>query len=161
MHRAAAFGHADDIVALVKVHAPLALRTIKASWPPIFCAVQFGNVSTFNELRKHHADLLIMRDVREWTLLHIAVNAKQLEIVQLLIGLGADPHAQSLSTEFLVPEDIKGLSVTPGDIARLRGPLVLSTYINALRAKGHDIELLVDEMNNVQEIFWPALDKLD
>jgi ankyrin repeat protein len=135
--------------------------TIKASWPPIFCAVQFGNVSTFNELRKHHSDLLTMRDVREWTLLHVAVNAKQLEIIQLLISLGADPHARSLTTEFLVPDDIKGLSVTPGDIARLRGPLVLSTYTNALRANGHDLEVVVDEMDNSDDIFWPALDKID
>jgi ankyrin repeat protein len=161
MHRAAAFGHSGDIVALVNLHAPLDLMTIKASWPPIFCAVQFGNVSTFNELRKHHSDLLTMRDVREWTLLHVAVNAKQLEIIQLLISLGADPHARSLTTEFLVPDDIKGLSVTPGDIARLRGPLVLSTYTNALRANGHDLEVVADEIDNSDDIFWSALDKLE
>jgi hypothetical protein len=161
MHRAAAYGHADDIVALAKLHALLSLRTIKASWLPIFCAVQFGNISTFNELRKHYPDFLIMRDVRKWTLLHVAVNAKRLEIIQLLISLGADPHAQSLSTEFLVPEDIKGLSVTPGDIAQLRGPPVLSTYIDALRANGHDLEVVADEMDNAEEIFWPASDKAD
>jgi ankyrin repeat protein len=160
MHRAAAFGHADDVIALMKLRAPLALRTIKVSWPPIFCAVQFGNISTFNELRKHHPDLLVMRDVRKWTLLHVAVNAKRLEIIQLLISLGADPHAQSLATEFIVPEDIRGLSVTPGDIARLRGSLVLFTYISALKANGHDLEVVADEMNNVGEIFWPASDNV-
>jgi hypothetical protein len=123
--------------------------------------VQFGNLSTINELRKHHPDFLIMRDVRKWTLLHVAVNAKRLEVIQLLISLGADPHAQSLSAEFLVPDDIKGLSVTPGDIAWLRGPLVLSTYTNALRANGYDLEVVADEMDNSDDIFWPALDKLD
>jgi ankyrin repeat protein len=158
MHRAAAFGCADDIVALVKLNAPLTLRTIKTSWAPIFCAVQFGNISTFNELRKHHPDLLILRDVRKWTLLHVAVNAERLEIIKLLISLGADPHSQTLSTEFLVPDDIKGLSVTPGDIARLRDPLVFSTYIDSLRENGHDLEVVTDEIYNAEDIFWPALD---
>lgn len=161
MHRAAAFGLSGDIVALVNLHAPLDLRTIKMSWMPIFCAVQSGNMSTFNELRKHHPNFLILRDVRKWTLLHVAVNAKRLEVIQLLISLDADLYVQSLSTEFLVPDDIKGLSVTPGDIAQLRGPLVLSTYTNALRANGHDLEVVADEMDNSDDIFWPALDTLD
>ena len=76
MHRATAYGNADDIKSLIKKHASLDLRTIKLSWTPIFVVVQFGNVSTFNMLRKYCPDFLFITDVRKWTLLHVAVNAK-------------------------------------------------------------------------------------
>jgi ankyrin repeat protein len=161
MHRAAAFGRAHHIKALMKLHATLIIRTTKVSWTPIFCAVQYGNVATFNELRKHHHDLLVMKDVRQWTLLHVAVNAKRLEIMELLISLGADPHARTFPAEFFVPEDIKGLSVTPGDIAGFRGPVVFSAYVNALRTNGYEIEAVTDEMDDIEDLFWPALDELD
>ena len=157
MHGAGAFGCANDISSLVKVHASLKIQTIKLSWTPIFCAVQFGNISTFNELRKHQPNLLEMRDLRGWTLLHVAINAKHLEIMQILISLDADPHAQSYPTEFFVPEDLKSISVTPGDIARLRGPLVFSAYIAALKAAGHDFEVIKDDAEECEDLFWPAL----
>jgi len=51
-HRAAAFGTASDIILLSRLQAPLMLQTFKLSWPPIFCAVQFGNVETFQELKR-------------------------------------------------------------------------------------------------------------
>lgn len=161
MHRAAVFGHTDDIKALVNLNTPIDLRTYKTCWTPIFCAAQYGNMATFNELRKYHPDLLAMRDIRHWALLHVAVNAKRLEIMELLISLGADPHAQTFSTEFFVPEDIKSFSVTAGDIARLRGLLVLSAYINALRVSGQEVDAVKDEIDDVEDLFWPALDEID
>jgi ankyrin repeat protein len=102
--------------------------------------VNFGNISTFNELRKHHLDFLTLKDVRLWSLLHVAVNAKRVEMIRLLIHLGANPHAQSLPGQFLVPEELKGLAVTPGDVAQLRGPEVFLAYTEALRAAGPALE---------------------
>lgn len=160
IHRAAAYGHAEDIKLLLKLRADPKLQTIKVSWMPIFCAVQFGNISTFNELRKVHDDFLALRDIRNWTLLHLAVNAKRLEMMELLINLGADPHARTLATEFLVPDDLKAQSFTPGDIANLRGEDILSRYVGALRRCGYDLEIAKDIINNDLDIFWPSVEEV-
>jgi ankyrin repeat protein len=113
-------------------------------------------MSTFNELRKHHTDFFTLKDVRHWSLLHVAMNAKRIEMMRLLVHLGADPHARSLPKQFLVPEELKGLAVTPGDIARLRGPDVFSAYTEALRAAGHQVDVVKDEADGDEDLFWPA-----
>jgi len=158
MHAAAAYGNSNDIVSLLKAGATLNLYTKRPFWMPIFYAVQFGNISTFTELRKYHPGFAIMRDVRQWTLLHIALNAKRIQMAELLISLGADPHTTSLPTDFGVPEDLKGLAVTPGDIARLRGPDVFSAYTEALRTAGHEFNVVNDEGDDTEDLFWPALE---
>jgi ankyrin repeat protein len=159
LHRAAAYGNPGDITLLERLNANPMLQTIKLSWMPIFCAVQFGNISTFKELKKHHSNFLTLRDIRHWTLLHLAVNAKRLELMALLIELGADPHARSLAVNYLVPDDLKGLSVTPGDIAYLRGAEVLSVFVDTLRRNGHELEVVRDPIENVAEVFWPTTGK--
>ncbi|KAH7306146.1 ankyrin repeat-containing domain protein [Rhexocercosporidium sp. MPI-PUGE-AT-0058] len=160
MHRAAAYGRADDIKLLLKLNASAAIQTVKVCWTPIFCAVHFGNISTFDELRRLHANFLTLRDVRRWSLLHVAVNAKQGGMIEHLIGLGADPHARSLATQFLVPVALKGRSATPGDIALLRGREVVNRYVGALVKCGHDAHLSRDTPESETEIFWPAEEKL-
>ena len=157
VHRAAAYGTADDIATLKRMHASISLRTQCLLWTPIFCAVQFGNVATFLELANCQPSIWTARDVRGWTLLHVAVNAKHAEIVRLLIQGGADPHVQSAATKFFVPEDLKGLSVTPGDIARRRGSDDFFAYINALKETGYKFELVENEINDLPDVFWPAL----
>jgi ankyrin repeat protein len=161
MHRAAAFGNAEDIRNLISLHAPFTLRTKNLSWAPIFVAAQFGNMSTFNELKKHYPDLLSLADVRQWTLLHIAVNAKHIELIQLLVSMGADPHACSRATKFLVPDDLMEVSVKPGDIATLRGNEVFGTYVESLSAKGYTFEVTGNGFEEQNEIFWPSLEKIE
>jgi len=106
-HRAAFYGKAEDVLALQRLNTSFTLLTSNLMWPPVFCAVRFGNVSTFHELRKSCQELLTMTDARRWTLLHIAVNAWRLALIEDLINLGVDPHTRSLATEFLVPEELK------------------------------------------------------
>ncbi|KAK0109536.1 Ankyrin repeat domain-containing protein 60 [Cadophora gregata] len=156
MHRAAAYGCANDIKLLVKLNVSTTIQTIKVCWTPIFCAVHFGNISTFEELRRTNPDFLALKDVRRWTLLHVAVNAKRVDMIAHLISLGADPYATSLATQFLVPVDLKGGSVTPGDIAVLRGENILNAFIAALANCGHDVEVYRD--GGEVDIFWPAVE---
>jgi hypothetical protein len=52
-------------------------------------------------------------------LLNVAVDDGELEMIQLLISFGADPHARSNATKLFVPRDLERLSVAPGEIARL------------------------------------------
>jgi ankyrin repeat protein len=161
MHRAAAYSNAEDIRNLISLHAPFTLRTRNLSWTPIFVAAQFGNLSTFNELKKHYPDLLSLTDVRQWTLLHIAVNAKHIELIQLLISMGADPHACSHATKYLVSDDLKEVAVKPGDIAALRGKEVFGAYVASLRAQGYKFEVTGNGFEEQNEIFWPSLEKLE
>jgi len=159
-HRAAAYGTAVDIRTLSTLHAPFMLQTFKLGWAPIFCAVSFGNAATFLDLSQLHSDFLLMADVRMWTLLHVAVNVKSIQLIRLLIDLGADPHARSMPTDYLVPEDLKNVAVTPGDIALLRGPEVLAAYLDALKVNGHKAELWVDDSSGEEDLFWPVTDDL-
>ncbi|KAF4638013.1 hypothetical protein G7Y89_g57 [Cudoniella acicularis] len=161
LHRAAVYGVGNDITPLIKLGANTMIKTVKLCWIPIFCAVHFGNISTFTELMKHHPDFLTLKDVREWTLLHVAVNAKQVEIARTLVSLGADPHSLSLATDFFIPADLKGVSVTPGDIAKLRGPEVFAAYVEALKFAGQQVELNTTEMDEGMDLFWPAQDRFE
>lgn len=157
MHRAARFCNAEDIKMLIQRHASVDLVTVPPSWTPIFVAVYFRNFETFNELRKYQVNLLTMTDARKWTLLHVAVDAQRLDMTQLLIDLSTDPHSRSLAKQFSVAEDLRVLSVTPGEIARLRGPGVLSVYLDALRKRGNDVEVVKGERGD-GDLFWPASD---
>ncbi|PVH72684.1 ankyrin [Cadophora sp. DSE1049] len=156
MHRAAAFGNAADIKQLLRLNVSAMLKTFKLSWLSIFCAVQFGNMSTFKDLVKVHLNVLALTDVRKWSLLHVAVNAQKIDIMCELVSMGADPHSRSMATKFLVPDGLKGHSVTPGDIAILRGPEVLSAYVRALKGCGHELEVTDDVEDNESDIFWPT-----
>jgi hypothetical protein len=156
MHRAAAFGNASQIQSLISRGASPKIQTRNLMWTPIFCAVQFNNMSTFRELTRHQPNFLTATDVRKWTLLHLAVESKSLDMLRFLIDLGADPRACSSPTRFFIPDDLEDLSLLPGDIARVRGTPVFSTYLDALAAKGHDVQAVDDEQDNSLDLFWPA-----
>ncbi|CZR69210.1 uncharacterized protein PAC_19110 [Phialocephala subalpina] len=159
MHRAAAFDTADQISVLLKRYTGLVdVQTYKLCWTPVFCAVQFGNTSTFHELWRHQRDSIAVVDGRRWTLLHVAANAGRLDIMKFLILEGADTQARTEATEFCVPSDLKGLSITPLQIAKLRGETVLSAFLDAMKAA--DVEVVKDEKGDIEEIFWPASEKL-
>lgn len=116
--------------------------------------MQHGNLTTFNELKQHYPDLLTLVDGRRWTLLHVAVNAERLELISLLLSLGADPHARSMATDLRVPKDLVGVSATPSEIALLRGEEVRSVYVDGLRSVGWEVELIGDEKEGTEDIFW-------
>ncbi|KAL2068639.1 hypothetical protein VTL71DRAFT_14976 [Oculimacula yallundae] len=158
MHRAAAYGCAEDIRLLLKLNVTTNIQTIKVCWTPIFCAVHFGNISTFDELRRIETNFLALRDVRRWTLLHVAVNAKRLDMIEHLVRLGADPHARTLATKFLVPGGLKDIAATPANVAVLRGDKVFARYVEALINHGHDIQATWDNLESEQDIFWQAVE---
>jgi hypothetical protein len=57
-------------------------------------------------------------------------------------------------------EDIKGFLVTLENTVGFRGPVVFSAYINALRTNGHEIEAAMDQMDDIEDLFWLASDEL-
>jgi len=82
-------------------------------------------------------------------------------MMHLLIMLGVDPHARTRPTTFFVPADLRNLEVTPGDIARLRGPDVLSAYLASLKTAGYGVHSVEDEIDGAdEEIIWPAVEQV-
>ena len=157
MHRAAVFGNADHIKSLSLRNTSLHLSTSVLGWTPIFSAVHFGNSSTFMELIQQQPQFLYATDRRQWTLLHVAVNAKRLDIMATLIALGADPHAVSFPTTSFIAKDLSGLLLTPGDIARIRGPSVFTAYLDVLKANDYKIYVISNEKDEGElDLFWPA-----
>src|SRR5882757_7830454 len=69
MHRAAAWGNADHIKSLLTRGATLDIRMSNLGWTPIFCAVQFNNLSTFAEVVQNQPHFLAATGARGWTLL--------------------------------------------------------------------------------------------
>jgi ankyrin repeat protein len=155
LHRAAAYGTSKDVEALVQRGANLTLKTFDEQWVPIFVAVNSNNVDTFEQLFYHSTPSCIQDvDVRGWTMLHIAAALGSSKLVERLVSLGADPHALSNSNSEwgndLVPENMRGMQLTPDDVAQFSGGEKYRMYVYGLRSAGADIS------SNSQEVFWPA-----
>lgn len=157
MHRAAVWGTAKDIMALVDVGASMKLLT-SMDWLPIRCAVRFGNVDTFEELLRHlEKSTVNQRDKRGWTILHDAAEVGNSTILELLLRNAADPHVVSFDLSTGVPKDLKNRILTPGEIARQKGERFYQAYANALRKVDFDISIVQElEESGSEDMFWPA-----
>lgn len=130
-------------------------------WTPIFCAVHLDNEATFKELRNIEKDYLIVTDVRGWALLHVAVYAGSFKVIRELLRLGADPLLETKPALESVPEELRGLSLTPGDIARYRGKETLKAYAECVQEYHPEIVFRIKiEIGDEEQgdIYWPAKD---
>lgn len=156
LHRAAAFGSPEDIRALVELGADITMRTYRHSWTPMAVSVRFKNPPTFFYLADLYDDpdsLAIDVDSRGWTLLHLAVFSECFEVIPYLLSHGADPHILTLPEYKLIDDDLEGQVLTPGDIARYRGPEAAEKYHQLLKDAGYHVDL--DEED---DIFWEYKD---
>lgn len=158
MHRAAAFGTSHHIQSLITKGASPIIKTTNLGMTPIFVAVQFGNIKTFQELSKYQSDFLEATDIRGWTLLHLAVKCEQYDIMRILLEFGADPHALSSAVELHVPDDLKGLCFTPIQLANNCGTSALFKCLDIWNVNGYDITLSYDTSEIDLDVFWPASD---
>jgi hypothetical protein len=119
MHRAAAFGHGEDVQKLLDVGVSPNAVTVPAAWRPVHCSVKYGNESTFDKFVEHTvpAVLLKMRDARGWTLLHLAAERGSKNILLKLLGMGANPEILSEPSTVLVPEGLQGVQLSARTIA--------------------------------------------
>ncbi|KAG4429660.1 hypothetical protein IFR05_014864 [Cadophora sp. M221] len=123
MHRAAAYGQARDIRKLLNLKTQWNLLTFKLHWLPIFCAVKYGNVATFEVFASliMPMELRGLRDVRGWSLLHVAAESGEEGLIARLLNLGCDPSQISDKSKLGVPIGLEFLEVTPADIANACG----------------------------------------
>jgi ankyrin repeat protein len=151
-HRAAAFGNGEDMSSLIERGADIDLQTYELGWTPVFVAVHYRNISTFKRLTRYlNSDFVHSKDFRGWTLLHIAAEAGAPELVALLLKLGADPHRLSeICDSSFILDDMRGIRLSPTDIARRLGRDKFLEYVKGLENGGLDFAVDFDD------IFWPA-----
>jgi ankyrin repeat protein len=137
LHRAAAFGTAEDLRALCRMGASLEIRTNNLAWTPVFTAVCYNNLETLQEIIKIEPPDKDKTDLRGWTLLHVAIGAGSFDVIPELLRLGCDPAALSNATSHSVPEIFIDTAVTPGDIAKACGKEVYTKWAQLLVNAGH------------------------
>jgi len=120
LHRAAAFGCAEDITKLLQLGAFPMVYTSRFQWLPIQCAVRFNNLSTFRVLTNFFPplELISLTDIRGWTLLHLAAYQGSSELIANLLHIGLDPKAESSPSTLWVPKGIEHVKATPLEIAK-------------------------------------------
>ena len=95
------------------------IYTFTLNWLPIFCAVKFGNESTFDVLVDliHPWTLPRIKESRGWTLLHLAAEDGSEAIITQLLQRGLDPIAKTDQSAIALPEELSLKELTVGDIA--------------------------------------------
>jgi ankyrin repeat protein len=119
-HRASALGQGTDIKKLLNLGAVSKIFTYTLNWLPIFCAVTFGNESTFDVL----VDLIPARslpklkDSRGWTLLHIAAENGSEAVMTKLLQRGLDARQKTDKSRVGVPKGLPFEELTAREIAK-------------------------------------------
>jgi len=136
-HRGSAFGRASDLKKLLNLHAISNVYTSTLKWLPIFCAVYYGNESTFDFL----VDLIPppalpnLRDARGWTLLHLAAENGSEAIMTRLLQRKLDPYSKTDKSGLAMPEGLAMRELTASDIADFCNNGII--YEKALKTAGY------------------------
>ncbi|KUJ21429.1 ankyrin [Mollisia scopiformis] len=118
LHRAAAFGKAEDVQMIRSMQGSPNIRTIELNWLPISCAAVHGNEPTFDTLLAD-ADLKSAnrKDTRGWNLLHLAARGGSPGILTKVLRLGIDPEERTARSKLNLPDALKAKELTARDIA--------------------------------------------
>ncbi|KAF1962692.1 ankyrin [Byssothecium circinans] len=156
LHRAAAWGTADDIRMLLQMGALSHLRTNRLSWTPLLCAVGYKNADTLRALWDIDNDHNSReeRDIRGWNLLHVAVGYDNFDAISFLLDNGVDARTLSSATSYHVPPLLRGKNASPGAVAECFGEATYRRWVEALKVAGHEAEI------PVQDIDW-AVEEAD
>ena len=116
LSRAASSGNRWEIEYLTRCGANIYWKNLY-DWNAIFEAV-FGNkLDNVEYLVECDRSLLHSKDVRGWTLLHIAAECGYTNMVQYLLEQGLDPGAESLPYQANVSDTLRGRKCTSADVA--------------------------------------------
>jgi ankyrin repeat protein len=137
LHRAAAFGKADEVEALIRLGACPTTCALPLHWMAIHHAVYYGNFETFLVLiNPKNGASLASPDARGWTLLHIAASAGHDDITRHLLSLGADRERLTLPYMSYMPEQLFNQVFTPAKAAAAQSEERYCRYMEALVSFG-------------------------
>lgn len=117
LNRAACSGTAEEVNFLVQKGADLSWKD-EFDWGAPFDAVFGDKLENLQTLVQYYPNFLELRDVRGWTLLHVAAEFGYEDIVRYLLHQGADWQARSWKTNGHVTKDLIGVACTPAEAAR-------------------------------------------
>jgi ankyrin repeat protein len=170
MHRAAAFGTADDVKALLRLRASPLVSAPQLQWNAIHHAVHGQNVPTLVVMLDHCGrEGLESLDSRGWSLLHVAAANQCAETIRELLRRGANPHCLSNARNFNMLR-LFGQRLMPEDVAFAYGSEYgtnqYEIYRKTLLESGHLLNDIDEESNDeaheaffdAKEEFEPALD---
>lgn len=125
LHRAAAFGRAEDVKRLIAIRKPPCLwaEIDVMHWIPIQCAAKYGNWQTFEVLAAYisQKNLITLTDSRGWTVLHLAAENRSIGFLKDLLKRGLDPQLKTSPSSLSVPQSLEDVEVTPREIAKACG----------------------------------------
>ena len=116
LSRAASSGTRCEIEYLTRCGADIYWKDVY-DWNAIFEAVHGRKLEIVKYFAECDPSLLYVRDVRGWTLLHIAASCSHETIIRYLLKQGLDPEARSWACEAGVSENLRGRECTPADVA--------------------------------------------
>ena len=146
LHRASAFGPGTDIDYLLQVGASPDLVDCN-SWTSLFMAVGYNNVDTFERLMlKFKPEYISHKDSRGWSLLHVAADEGNPEIISSLVQHGFEPWPL-VNESFL--NDLGQEQLTPAAVARAAGQRVFQNFLLGLELGG--IQVISDS----EDVYWP------
>lgn len=119
LQRAASFGTAEDVAALLALGADPYTAAPPLGWNALHHAVHASNSSTLAPLLEHCGQqCLQIRDRRGWSLLHVAAANGSREVLSILFERGVDPNILSFSRQSHMTASLYGRRVTAGDVAQ-------------------------------------------
>lgn len=116
-NRAACAGTPDELDFLIEHGADVYFKN-EYDWNALFDAVFGGKLGNVQKLIPYFPDFLELRDIRGWTLLHVAAEEGHDDIVRYLLSQGADWQAKSWPSYTEVHETLRGIPCTPLEAAR-------------------------------------------
>lgn len=143
LHRAAAFGTADDVRVMLQHGADTQVCTDSLAWNPLHYATLYGNESVICELLRPEYRLDVNSpDRRGWTPIHIAASLGMTTTLCVLLKLGANTHGLTKPTSLNVPTIFQGKELTPQEIAAGYGSENLDKYLQALTDSSLEADIL-------------------
>lgn len=157
LNRVSAMGRPDELEILVRYRADLHVTMGPLAWNPLQTAAFYGTLGNLQTLLPYYDNFdLETRDLRGWTLLHIAASAGHDDIVRFLLSNGADWQALSNPSWTHMPEELYGRSCTPLEVAGAQSQDRSHNYRQAVKEIcGIEIaeEPLDETWHDAQELF--------
>ncbi|KAJ9662438.1 hypothetical protein H2198_001327 [Neophaeococcomyces mojaviensis] len=141
LDRAASMGTPDEVQFLLDHGADLHSKMGALEWNPLFNAVYDGRLDNLKILLPHYPDFVANgRDLRGWTLLHLAAAEGKDHIVRYLLELGADWQAESWPSYAYVQEELFGKRCSPREVARAESEERELLFLSAVsHVCGHEV----------------------
>jgi len=119
LDRAASMGTPDEVEFLLEHGVDLHSRMGELEWNPLFNAVYDGRLENLKVMLPYYPGFVVKgRDLRGWTLLHLAAAEGHDHIVRHLLQLGADWQAKTWPSFTHIQEELYGRYCTPAELAR-------------------------------------------